>query len=70
MLGFSPKPAKKSAFEHFRIEPVGHVKRDSPQGQAWWAHWKAKTGRSPPMDKDGGWRFPTEWPVLEAMESG
>jgi hypothetical protein len=30
---------------------------------------KAKTGRSLPTDKDGGWRFPTEWPVLEAMES-
>lgn len=22
-----------------------HVRRDSPQGQVWWAHWKARTGR-------------------------
>lgn len=42
-----------------------HVKRDSPQGEAWWKHWKAKTGHSPPMDKDGGWRFPSEWPPVE-----
>jgi hypothetical protein len=39
-----------------------HVLRDSPQGEAWWAFHKAKTGRTPPTNKRGGWWFPTEWP--------
>lgn len=39
-----------------------HVKRDSPQGEAWWQHMKAKTGKYPPLDKNGGWHFPTLWP--------
>jgi hypothetical protein len=43
-----------------------HIKRDSPQGEAWWEHVKSKTGKSPPLDKAGGWRFPTEWPVAES----
>jgi hypothetical protein len=39
-----------------------YVKRDSPQGEAWWAHMKATTGRAPPTDRNGGWRFASEWP--------
>ncbi len=39
-----------------------HVKRDSAQGEAWWQHVRAKTGKSPPLSKAGGWWFPTEWP--------
>ncbi|WOJ90465.1 hypothetical protein RZS28_03985 [Methylocapsa polymorpha] len=38
------------------------VRRDSPAGDAWWADVLAKTGKSPPIDKRGGWRFPTAWP--------
>jgi len=42
--------------------PLVHVKRDSPQGEAWAAWWRATKGIAPPMDKEGGWRFPAEWP--------
>jgi len=38
------------------------VRRDSPAGDAWWADVLARTGKSPPIDKRGGWRFPTAWP--------
>ncbi|WP_036262665.1 hypothetical protein [Methylocapsa aurea] len=38
------------------------VRRDSPQGDAWWTYARAATGRSPPIDKRGGWHFATEWP--------
>lgn len=44
------------------IEAGVFVKRDSPQGEAWWSYLKASTGRTPPLDRDGGWRFPSEWP--------
>ncbi|ACK51105.1 hypothetical protein Msil_2167 [Methylocella silvestris BL2] len=42
-----------------------HVKRDSPQGEAWWSFVKRKTGKTPPLDKAGGWRFPSERPPSE-----
>jgi hypothetical protein len=44
------------------------VKRDSPQGEAWWRYTKAKTGKTPPMDKNGGWYFSTEWPPNPAAQ--
>ncbi|VFU08419.1 conserved protein of unknown function [Methylocella tundrae] len=53
----SPREAPSQTF---------HVKRDSPQGDAWWAFVKARTGRTPPLDRNGGWRFPSEWPPMNA----
>lgn len=39
------------------------VAYDSPQWWAWDKHLRATTGRGPlKSERDGGWRFPTEWP--------
>lgn len=46
-----------------------HVRRDSPQGDAWWAFVKGSTGRTPPMDRAGGWFFPSAWPPKLAQTS-
>jgi len=35
---------------------------DSPQWNAWSAHWRKAKGTGPPTDPRGGWRFPSEWP--------
>lgn len=29
---------------------------------AWAAHWRATRGKSPPVDRQGGWRFPAPTP--------
>jgi len=34
-------------------DPSIYVKRDSPQGEAWWSYLKALTGRAPPVDRNG-----------------
>ena len=36
--------------------------RESPKGRAWWAWTFEATGRYPPGDAKGGWRFEGEWP--------
>jgi len=41
---------------------------ESREGRAWAAHWKATKGKSPPMDKRGGWRFPSRWPPVETAK--
>jgi hypothetical protein len=62
-----------------KVVPIGksaapdasvYVRRDSPQGEAWWAYLKATTGRSPPVDRAGGWRFASEWPPALAADTG
>jgi hypothetical protein len=49
--------------------PAGEwIKHGSDEWEAWSAHWRATKGRSPPLDKRGGWRFPSRWPrEFEAM---
>lgn len=59
------KPPKIVPLGKAAVAKTVHVKRDTPQGEAWWAYIKTTTGRSPPMDKKGGWRFPSEWPNPE-----
>jgi len=50
--------------------PLVHMKRDSPQGEAWAAWWRVTKGGSPPMDRAGGWHFPAEWPPDRKAECG
>lgn len=38
------------------------VAKDSPEGRAWWEHRLRTTGKYPPVDKNGGWRFSSRWP--------
>ncbi len=58
----SGRPGTPAASALADIPSSIHVMRDSPQGEAWWAFHKAKTGRTPPTNRRGGWWFPTEWP--------
>jgi len=46
------------------IELAGyvHVRRETPQWEVWERYWRETKGTSPPVDRDGGWRFPSEWP--------
>jgi len=47
------------------VEPVAsgvHIRIDSPQWRAWAAWWRKTKASAPPIDRDGGWRFPSEWP--------
>jgi uncharacterized protein YdaU (DUF1376 family) len=46
--------------------PKVFVKKDSPEGDAWWAYRKAMTGEEVPTDARGGWYFPTKWPPKAA----
>lgn len=39
-----------------------YVLRETPQWEAWDAHYRQTKGRSPPCDARGGWHFPAEWP--------
>ena len=58
----SGRPGAPSARELVEAASSIHVMRNSPQGEAWWAFHKTKTGRTPPTNRRGGWWFPTEWP--------
>lgn len=41
----------------------------SPEWRAWDAYWRATRGKGPPIDRRGGWRFPSRWPpIIEAAE--
>jgi hypothetical protein len=37
------------------------VKQDTPQWEAWEAHYRKVKGKPPPTH-NGGWHFPSEWP--------
>lgn len=39
-----------------------YAKFESAEQDAWDAYGKAKSGKTFPRDKNGGWRFPTQWP--------
>lgn len=34
----------------------------SREWEAWRRHWIETRNKSPPLDRRGGWRFPTRWP--------
>ncbi|PNG24277.1 hypothetical protein CR492_19495, partial [Methylocella silvestris] len=59
------RPSSPASVPPAALPKTFHVKRDSPQGEAWWSFVKSKTGKTPPLDKAGGWRFPSEWPPGE-----
>ena len=56
------KPAAAPAAPAIPAPTTIHVKRDTPQGEAWWSFMRKTTGKTPPTDKNGGWRFPSPWP--------
>ncbi|MGJ0509969.1 MAG: hypothetical protein ACR652_23145 [Methylocystis sp.] len=36
----------------------------SDEWRAWAAHWRETKGKSPPVDRRGGWFFPSKWPPV------
>ncbi|MGJ0509523.1 MAG: hypothetical protein ACR652_20845 [Methylocystis sp.] len=38
------------------------IAADSDAARAWSTHWRATKGKAPPIDRRGGWRFPSPWP--------
>ncbi len=42
----------------------------SPAWDAWSAFYRATKGQTPPKDRNGGWRFPAQWPpsIMQAAE--
>jgi hypothetical protein len=42
--------------------PLVWVASGSPEWTAWAAYWRATKGKTPPQDRDGGWRFPSRLP--------
>jgi hypothetical protein len=55
-----PKPAP----EPFKGTSNGQVfvKQGTDAFDAWTDVWKKKSGKSPPVNQNGGWFFPTEYP--------
>lgn len=49
-----------------RTVNMTHVKRGSPQWESAARRFQAEHGRPPPVDNDGGWRFPSDWLVKAA----
>jgi hypothetical protein len=42
---------------------------DAPGWKEWEAFYRATKGKSPPLDRRGGWRFPSGWPPsMQAAE--
>jgi hypothetical protein len=44
------------------------VKQGTDAFDAWTDVWKKKSGKSPPVNQNGGWFFPTEYPEEESAE--
>jgi hypothetical protein len=45
------------------------IAADSPEGRSWAAFYRSTRGKTPPIDRRGGWRFPTRFPPsLQAAE--
>lgn len=42
--------------------PLVWVASGSPEWTAWAAYWRATKGKTPPQDRNGGWRFPSPLP--------
>lgn len=45
------------------------ISQDAESWPAWAAWWRARHGRSPPTDRQGGWRFPSRTPPDTPAES-
>jgi hypothetical protein len=55
--GLSPVDAQKT------VQSIGfYAESDSLELAKWDAHHRATTGRNAPRDRNGGWRFPSQWP--------
>ena len=50
-----PTPSRKPA-------PMIWIALDSPEWRAWDAFYKQTKGKTPPLDRRGGWRFPSRIP--------
>ncbi|MGJ0507011.1 MAG: hypothetical protein ACR652_07690 [Methylocystis sp.] len=47
------------------VKPLVWIECGSPE----WAAWTRFRGRTPPLDRRGGWRFPSRWPpAMQAAE--
>jgi hypothetical protein len=56
------------AFAAQRAAPVATGAVWLSSGSPEWRAWTAYRGRSPPIDKRGGWRFPSRWPPQDDMK--
>lgn len=55
----TPRPAQ---FKRAPVATTTWIAIDTPEWDAWAAHWRSSKGLSPPTDKRGGWNFPSRWP--------
>lgn len=46
--------------------PLVWVALDTPEWRAWAAFYRSAKGKSPPLDRRGGWRFPSKLPPATA----
>jgi len=69
-LPFKPFNVKETKGQTLRekTKPVdgAWIRQDSPQWQAWCQH----RGRPLPVDRDGGWHVPSEWPPTGKEAAG
>ena len=47
--------------------PTIFVRIDTPQWDAWKSYYRSTKGTDPPLNKDGGWYFPSEFPPSEMV---
>lgn len=57
-----PVDAAKAAEAAAALQAMFYARAESPQLDAWDAHYRAVSNKSAPRDRDGGWYFKTEWP--------
>lgn len=57
-----PVDATKAAEAAAALEAMFYAGAESPQLDAWDAHYRAVSNKSAPRDRNGGWYFKTEWP--------
>jgi hypothetical protein len=57
------------AFEARAATPVAPASVWLPSGSPEWKAWAAYRGKPAPIDRNGGWRFPSQWPpTIQAAE--
>jgi hypothetical protein len=42
--------------------PLVWIASGTPEWTAWARYWRATKGKTPPRDRNDGWRFPSRWP--------
>ncbi|MGJ0507475.1 MAG: hypothetical protein ACR652_10120 [Methylocystis sp.] len=51
------------------VQPLVWIALDAPGWREWEAFYRATKGKTPPIDRRGGWRFPSRWPPsMQAAE--